>query len=129
MEAIGGSTFFREFTAAENATFINNARQVPGAFAGYTSVSSFASLGSSTFIANPAEVRGAGGGFVLYHSGALEGGSFIANGTSVPGAEAGQIYYDGGSGYATFTGRGGEGSRTEGGLIDLYALPSPLRRW
>ncbi|CAN5434845.1 hypothetical protein BH18VER2_BH18VER2_07190 [soil metagenome] len=122
-EAIGGSIFVTEFSAADNATFINNAGEVPGAFAGYTSVSSFASLGSSTFIANPAEVRGAGGGFVLYNSGALEGASFIANGAAVPGAEEGQIYYFGGSGYATFTGHGGQGSRTEGGLIDLYALP------
>ncbi|MBA2433585.1 MAG: hypothetical protein H0V54_00605, partial [Chthoniobacterales bacterium] len=122
-EAIGGLTYFTEFSRADNATFINNAGEVPGAFAAHTTVSSFASLGSSTFIANPAEVRGAGGGYVLYNSGAVYGASFIANGASVPGAEEGQIYYFGGSGYATFTGYGGQGSRTEGGLIDLYALP------
>jgi autotransporter-associated beta strand protein len=60
--------------------------------------------------------------------GTCQGTSFIANGASAANCQAGQIYaygaeYRTGLGVATFTGNGGNGTNSEGGLIDVFNLP------
>jgi autotransporter-associated beta strand protein len=122
--AIGGAIWLTSMSNAESATLINNAGQVSGAGSGSTLVSTLGNIGSSTFIGNPATVTGAEGGWVEFDYGTAAGAGFIANGAATAGPQAGQIYVYGGDGYATFTGQGGNGSGSEGGLIDLFALPN-----
>ena len=54
--------------------------------------------------------------------GTSAGATFNTMGSSVPGAQAGQSYIYGGSGDASFTADGGNGSNAPGGLIDVFAL-------
>jgi autotransporter-associated beta strand protein len=127
----GGFTIVGSSTNAESTTFINNPGTFSGAAAGHTLVQVFppgGHLGTSTFIANPTTVPGAEGGWAEMDIGTCQGTSFIANGASLANCQAGQIYFYGaeyntGNGVAIFTGNGGDGSGSEGGLIDLFALP------
>jgi autotransporter-associated beta strand protein len=122
--AIGGFTLLSSMSNAESATFSNNPGMVSGAGAGSTLIQTVGNIGNSTFIGNPATVTGAEGGWVEIDYGTASGSSFIANGATTAGPQAGQIYVYGGDGYASFVGNGGNGSGAEGGLIDLFALPT-----
>ncbi|MBA2434741.1 MAG: autotransporter-associated beta strand repeat-containing protein [Chthoniobacterales bacterium] len=119
----GGSCILWDFATADNATFINNPGEVAGAGGGFTEMLGFGSVGSSTFIANGPTVSGAQGGLLAIYSGEAAGARFILNGATVPNAAGAQIYVYGGSGYATFTGNGGQGAGALGGVIDLFDLP------
>ncbi len=121
--SFGGSCTLYDFATAENAVFINNPGQVAGAGGGFTILLTFGSIGNSTFIANGPTVSGAQGGLLEIDSGDATGASFILNGATVPNAAGAQIYVFGGSGYATFTGNGGQGAGALGGVIDLFDLP------
>jgi autotransporter-associated beta strand protein len=121
--AYGGVTLLLFESNAESATFVNNAGEVAGAYAAFTLIQTTGEIGSSTFVANAANVSDAEGGWIEWDYGTAAGANFILNGSSVPNAQSGQVYVYGGSGYATFTGNGGQGSQAEGGLIDLFALP------
>ena len=122
--AEGGVTDLLFDCIAESATFINNPGVVSGAYAGFTLVQTTGNIGSSTFIANPATVPDAEGGWVETDYGTSDGATFIANGATVANCQAGQIYAYGLSGYATYTGKGGRGTGSEGGLIDIFSLPA-----
>jgi autotransporter-associated beta strand protein len=121
--AQGGFTDLLDESNAENATFVSNAGEVTGSDAAYTLIQTVGEIGTSTFIGNAAEVSDAEGGWIEWDYGTAAGANFILNGSSVANAQGGQVYVYGGSGYATFTGNGGQGSQAEGGLIDLFALP------
>jgi autotransporter-associated beta strand protein len=121
--SIGGFTELFDFANANTATFISNPGEVSQAGAGFTIIQTLGSLGASTFIANAAQVGGAEGGWIEWDFGTAAGANFILNGSSVANAKGGQVYVYGGMGSATFTGQGGVGSGTEGGLIDLFDLP------
>ena len=120
-----------DYSSAESATFINNAGTVSGAAAGHTLIQTFlpgGNLGTSTFIASPASVPGAEGGWVEMDVGTCAGTSFIADGATVADCQAGQIYaygaeYGTGLGVATFTANGGNGTKAQGGLVDVFNLP------
>ena len=121
--AVGGFTDLLDETNAESAIFISNAGEVSGSYAAYTLVQTTGNIGSSTFIANPATVPDAEGGWVETDYGTSNGATFIASGATVANCQAGQIYAYGLSGYATYTGKGGRGTGSEGGLIDIFSLP------
>ena len=121
--AFGGFIDLLDETNAESATFISNPGEAAGAYAAYTLVQTSGNTGSSTFIANPASVPDAEGGWVETDYGTASGASFIANGATVANCQAGQIYAYGLGGYAAYRAKGGSGSGSEGGLIDIYNLP------
>jgi autotransporter-associated beta strand protein len=123
----GGSTDLLFSSNAKGATFINNPGTASGAAAASTWISTDGDIGKSTFIANPASVTGAEGDWTEWDSGTADGAQFIAKGSATAGPQAGQVYVYGGSGYATFTGRGGTGDGAQGGLIDLFALPDSVQ--
>ena len=118
----GGSTLLLFNSSAQSATFINNPGIVSRAAAGNTVLQTTQTIGNSTFFCNPATVAGAEGGWVEYDGGTSAGATFNIEGSSVPAAQGGQIYVYGGSGDASFTANGGNGSNAPGGLIDLFAL-------
>jgi autotransporter-associated beta strand protein len=122
--ATGGFALLSSMSNAESANFINNPGEVSGAGSGSTLIQTLGNIGSSAFIGNAATVTGAEGAWVEFDYGTASGASFIAKGATTAGPEAGQIYVYGGDGYATFTGNGGNGSGSEGGLIDLFNLPT-----
>jgi autotransporter-associated beta strand protein len=121
--AHSGFTDLLDESSAESATFISNPAEAVGADAAYTLVQTTGNIGTSSFIANPANVPDAEAGRVYTDYGTAAGASFIANGATVANCQAGQIYTYGLSGYATYTGKGGTGSGSEGGLIDISSLP------
>ena len=120
----GGATELYAYSTAEAATFINQPGVVAGAAAGHTFLYTGGNIGSSTFLNNTAIVTGAEGGWTELDIGICNGASFIANGTTSAGPQGGQVYTFGGSGYATFTAKGGQGSGAQGGLIAINNMPN-----
>ncbi len=121
--AVGGTCALFDSSTAQSATFVSNPGEVSQSFAGASLIQTLGDVGASTFIGNAATVIGAEGGWIEWDYGSAAGANFILNGGTVPNAQGGQVYVYGGSGYATFTGYGGQGSGAEGGLIDLFDLP------
>ncbi len=109
--------------------FINQPGEVAGAGAGSTLISDWAdtigNIGTATFINNAAMVTGAEGGWTEINYAICVGNSFIANGATSAGPEGGQVYSygGGGTGYATFTAKGGQGNGAQGGLIEIHNIP------
>ncbi|MGB8474382.1 MAG: autotransporter-associated beta strand repeat-containing protein [Candidatus Acidiferrum sp.] len=118
----GGFTDLVSDSTANAAIFINQPGEVSGAAAGITYVYTGGSIGTSTFVNNPAAVPGAEGGWTEIDGAICAGSSFLANGATIAGAQGGQVYSYGGTGYATFTASGGQGSGTQGGLLEIHNI-------
>jgi autotransporter-associated beta strand protein len=118
----GGGTELLSYSTAESATFINQPCEVAGAAAGRTYLYTGGNIGTSTFINNAATMTGAKGGWTEIDYAICAGNSFIANGATTAGPQGGQVYSYGGTGYASFTAKGGQGNGAEGGLIEIHNI-------
>ena len=118
----GGTTDVLSYSTAEAATFINQPGEVDGAAAGSTYIYTGGNIGTATFIGNAATVTGAEGGWTEIDGAICAGNSFLANGATIAGAQGGQVYSYGGTGHATFTASGGQGSGAQGGLLEIHNI-------